>query len=303
MALLFLSTPERGAVWKQVFDAAQEPVLLGAGAVTDPADVTHIVCWTPPADFGQWPNLRMVLSTGAGVDQMPPLPDGVALVRTLAPGIEQMVRDWVVMATLALHRDLPGYIAQARAGLWKPWPVLAARERRVGVMGMGRTGRLAAQSLAGLGFDVAGYSRSGAPVDDFKVYGADRMDAFLARSDILICLLPLTAQTRGLMTDAFFARLPDGARLVHAGRGAQLDMAALMRALDSGQLSAAMLDATDPEPLPTDHPAWSDPRVLITPHVASITDAREGAMHALRVLRAEREGKEIPGLVDQTRGY
>ena len=303
MALLFLSTPERGAVWKQLFDAAQEPILMGADAVTDPAEVTHVTCWTPPADLGQWPNLRMVLSTGAGVDQMPPLPDGVALVRTLAPGIEQMVRDWVVMATLALHRELPGYIAQARAGVWKAGPVMAARERRVGVMGMGRTGRLAAQSLAGLGFDVAGYSRSGAPVDGVEVFGGDRMDAFLARSDILICLLPLTAETRGRMADAFFARLPEGARLVHAGRGAQLDMAALTRALDSGHLSAAMLDVTNPEPLPPDHPAWSDPRILITPHVAAVTDAREGAMHALRVLRAEREGRAIPGLVDQTRGY
>lgn len=303
MALLFLSTPERAEIWKPLFAAAGETLILGEAAVVDPAAITHIVCWVPPQDLRRYPNLRAVISTGAGVDQMPALPEGVQLVRTLAPGIEEMVRDWVVMATLMLHREMPLYLAQERAAHWGPRAVPLARGRRVGIMGMGRIGQLAAGSLAGMGFDVAGWSRSGRPVDGIEIFGAAQMDAFLARSEILICLLPLTEATRGLMDGAFFAKLPQGAMLVHAGRGAQLDLAALQEALAQGQIASAMLDVTDPEPLPADHWAWADPRVVITPHVAANTDAEEGARHALEVLRASRTGAALPGAVDQVQGY
>lgn len=303
MALLFLSSAERAAIWAPLFEAAGEEMILGEAAVTDPAAVTHILCWQPPQDLLRYPNLKAVISTGAGVDHMPALPEGVSLVRTLAPGIEEMVRDWVVMATLMLHRDMPAYIAQQRAAAWTVRPVALARGTRVGIMGLGRIGQLAAKSLTGLGFDVAGWSRSARPVAGIEVFGAAALEAFLGRSDILICLLPLTAETRGLMDARFFAMLPRGARLVQAGRGAQLDMEALRHALDTGQLASAMLDVTEPEPLPADHWAWSDPRLVITPHVAAQTDAVEGARHALNVLRASREGAELPGLVDVSRGY
>ncbi|WP_343504358.1 2-hydroxyacid dehydrogenase [Alloyangia pacifica] len=303
MALLYLSTAERAEVWKPLFDAAGEEMIVGEAAVADPAAITHLVCWLPPQDLRRYPNLKVVISTGAGVDQMPAMPEGVSLVRTLAPGIEEMVRDWVVMATLMLHREMPIYLGQQRAAEWTVRPVPLTRGTRVGIMGLGRIGQLAAGTLRGMGFDVAGWSRSGRPVEGIEVHGAGAMDAFLARSDILICLLPLTAETRGLMDADFFAKLPPGAMLVHAGRGAQLDMAALKGALDAGQLASAMLDVTDPEPLPADHWAWADPRLVITPHVAANTDAREGARHVLDVLRASRAGEPLPGFVDQERGY
>lgn len=303
MALLLHSTPERGAVWGRIFADAGEGFIPDEVSVTDPAQVTHLACWVPPADLSRYPNLRTVICVGAGTDHVPPLPEGVALSRTIAPGIEAMVRDWVVMAVLALHRDLPAYLDHAARGEWQPRPARLARSRRVGIMGMGRIGRLAAESLGALGFPVRGYNRSGAPVEGVDIFGADRVDDFLAGADILVCLLPLTEETRGLMDDAFLARLPEGAALVQAGRGAQLDMEALRRALDGGRLSAAMLDVTDPEPLPADHWAWTDPRVLVTPHVAAHTDAEEGARHALAVIRADRDGQPVPGLVDRSRGY
>lgn len=303
MGLLLHSTAERGAVWSRIFTDAGEGFIPDEASVTDPSQVTHLACWVPPADLSRYPNLRTVICVGAGTDHFPPLPEGVALSRTIAPGIEAMVRDWVVMAVLALHRELPAYLDGATRGEWQPRPARLARSRRVGIMGMGRIGRLAAESLGALGFPVAGYSRSGTPALGVDIFGADRLNAFLAGSDILVCLLPLTEETRGLMDDAFLARLPEGAALVQAGRGAQLGMEALRRALDSGRLSAAMLDVTDPEPLPADHWAWRDPRVLITPHIAAHTDAAEGARHALAVIRADRDGQPVPGLVDRSRGY
>ncbi|PTW62901.1 glyoxylate/hydroxypyruvate reductase A [Breoghania corrubedonensis] len=303
MALLFLSTAERAAVWRSVFADAGEEMLVGEEAVSDPSRITHVACWQPPGDLARYRNLKVVLSIGAGVDQIPRLPDGVALARTIAPGIEDMVRAWVVMATLMLHRDMPRYLEQSRHGLWQAHPARPAGMRRVGIMGMGRIGRLAAQSLAQLGFPVAGWSRSGTPVDSVDVYDEAGLGDFLARSDILVCLLPLTDETRGLLDAKLFAQLPKGACLVHAGRAAHLDMAALRMGLTSGRLCTAMLDVADPEPLPADHWAWRKPNLIVTPHVASHTDPHEGARHALEVVRASRAGDPIPGLVDQSRGY
>lgn len=306
MALLLHSTAERQAVWGRVFAEAGEALIPSLDAITDPALVTEIACWLPPAGLERWPNLRTVISVGAGVDHMPALPPGVALSRTLAPGIEAQVRDWVVMATLMLHREMPAYLAQGRAGRWAPRPVRANREARVGILGLGRIGQKVAETLGGLGFAVAGYSRLGAAVPQVSGMGVavtTDLSALLASSDLLICLLPLTDQTRGLLNDDLFAQLPEGAALIHAGRGAQLDMAALERALKGGRLRAAMLDVTDPEPLPEGHWAWADERLIITPHIAAHTDAAEGAAHALAVVRANRAGLAVPGLVDPARGY
>jgi len=303
MALLFLSTAERAVVWSELFEAAGEQMIVGESAVTDPSSITHIACWTPPADLSLYPKLQTIISVGAGVDQMPQLLPHIQLVRTLSPGIEAMVRDWVVMATLMLHRDMPAYLDQATEGLWAPLPVRLAQNCRVGVMGLGRIGTLVADTLHALSFPVAGWSRTRQSIKGVETYDAAGFDTFIARTDILICLLPLTDETRGILNTRLFDLLPKGACLVHAGRGAQLNMDALHIALNSGQIGSAMLDVTDPEPLPSDHWMWTDPRVIVTPHIASKTDAAEGARHALAVIRAERDHTPIPGLVDQKRGY
>ena len=303
MALLLLSTPERARVWQGLFSEAGEEIVIGEGAVIDPAAITHIACWQPPLDLTRYPNLKVVISVGAGVDQMPPMPKGVLLSRTVATGIDEMVRDWVVMATLMLHRSMPRYLDQANRAEWAAHPVRLARATRVGIMGMGRIGRLAAHSLSDLGFQVAGWSRSGRLIQGIEVFDAEGLDAFLTRTDVLICLLPLTEETRGLMDGAFLSKLPQGACLVHAGRGAQLDLGALKTALDVGGMTSAMLDVTDPEPLPKSHWAWSDPRVIVTPHIAAVTDHVQGARHALDVLSAGHAGREIPGFINPDQGY
>ncbi|MBO9467810.1 glyoxylate/hydroxypyruvate reductase A [Tropicibacter sp. R15_0] len=295
--------PERAKIWQQVFAAEGEPICIDSDAVADPEKVTVLACWQPPADLSIYPNLRAVLSVGAGVDQMPRLPQHLMLCRSLAPGIETQVRDWVVMACLMAHRNIPTYLEQASAGDWQAHPIVPNHARRVGILGMGRIGRLVAGELTRLGFPVSGWSRSGRPVDGVTMFSQDQLGGLLEQSDILVCLLPLTDETRGLLNQTTFDQLPKGAHLVHAGRGAQLVMGDLREALDTGRLASAILDVTTPEPLPKEHWAWSDPRVLITPHIAAQTDAVEGARHALEVLRAIRKDLPPPGMIDQAVGY
>jgi glyoxylate/hydroxypyruvate reductase A len=246
MTLLLNSFPARAEVWKRVFDEAGEPILLDQAP--DPAEVTVLACWQPPKDLSVYPNLRAVLSVGAGVDQMPELSQHLMLCRSEAPGIEALVRDWVLMATLMVHRDVPAYLEHATRGDWKGLPVTMPRNRRVGILGMGRIGKLVASSLTTLGFPVVGWSRSGTPVEGVEVFAQDGLKTVLAQSDILICLLPLTQQTKGILNTQSLELLPKGARLVHAGRGAQLDMEALRAALEVGQIGCAVLDVTNPAP-------------------------------------------------------
>ena len=304
MAILYLSSPERGAVFRAVLAEAFPDLPFHADKAPVPGDVSIVIAWTCPPDlFVQHPNLRLLISVGAGVDQLnlSAVPPEVQVVRMLEPGLPAQMAEYVTLATLALHRDLPTYLGQARQGLWRAGRNVPAGARRVGVMGVGQLGRAVLDALAPFGFPLAGYSRSG--VMPGRVEGFTDLRRFLARSDILICLLPLTDDTTGLLNKETFAALPRGAMLVHAGRGRQLVAADLIAALDSGQMAAAVLDVTDPEPLPADHPLWHHPRVIVTPHVACQTRADEGAQHVQSVIKAWRAGLPVPGAVDRARGY
>ena len=309
MALLYLSSPERAAVWKTVFarELPNLPFLEGVRAVSDPAAVRYVASWLAPEKLAQtYPNLEMLLSVGAGVDQfdLARLPSRIKVVRMVTASIREMMRDYVTMAVLALHRQLPRYIAQQRAQIWKDHPVDLARRKRVGVMGLGQLGLAAIAALRPFGFALAGWSRSAHAIDGVETFaGKEELAPFLARADILVCLLPLTAETEGILDAGLFAALPRGAGLVHAGRGAHLDERALLDALASGQIGGAFLDVVQPEPLPPGHPLWSHPAVMLTPHVATMTDFEEGARCAAESIRSHERGLPIAGLVDRAQGY
>lgn len=302
MAVLYLSEAARGKVFARAFAEALPDMPFHIGTAPEPAAVEYIVAWTPPTDLSAYPNLRLIFSVGAGVDQfnLTALPRKVGVVRMLEPGIARQMVQMAVLAVLSLHRDLPAYLDQSRRGQWQALTTRDAAQTRVGIMGLGKLGRAVAEGLAPFGFDLAGYSRSARDIPG--VACMTDLQAFLAGSDILVCLLPLTDETRGILDDALFAALPQDARLVHLGRGAQLDTEALARALDNG-LASAWLDVTNPEPLPQDHWLWSHTRVIVTPHVASQTDAAQGAAHVIAGIRAHRTGQEVPGLVNRSRGY
>lgn len=304
MAVLYLSDPQRGAVLRAALVEALPDLPFHIGQAPEPSAVRYLVTWTAPADLATtYPNLRMILSVGAGVDQfdLATVPETVQVVRMLDPGIAEQMQEYVALATLALHRNLPLYLGQQKAGNWQAHQNLPAAKRRIGVMGLGQLGKAALTALRPFGFPLAGWSHTPREIEGVTCF--TDLSAFLNQTDLLICLLPLTAQTTGILNADLFARLPKGAQLVHAGRGGQLDHAALLDALQSGQVSAAMLDVTDPEPLPADHPLWYHPRIILTPHIACQTRPETAAAHVIAAIRADLAGQAVPGLVDRKKGY
>lgn len=307
MTLLYKSDPERGRIWARLFaERMPELGLRFWPDIGDPAQVRFLAIWEPPPDLTVFPNLEIVLGVGAGIDHLDlhALPPDVRVVRMIEPGIREGMLEYVTASVLALHRELPRYLRQQRQGQWLPRPAIPAARRRIGVLGIGELGGAALQHLHGYGFACAGWSRSPHRFEDIPTYvGREGLEVMLARSDILVCLLPLTAATRGLLDRELFARLPRGAALLQVGRGAQLVAADLLAALDSGQLSEAIVDVTEPEPLPSDHPLWRHPRVWLTPHIASHTRADGSALAVLENLRRHRAGEPLLGEVQRARGY
>lgn len=304
MAVLCLSDAARATVFRDIFARELPQVPFHVGEAPDPSAVRWLVTWQAPDGVGErWPGLRLIFSTGAGVDQfrLDSLPPQIGVVRMLDGGIAQQMQEFATLAVLALHRDLPAYLAQARQGLWREGTNVAAARRRVGVLGLGNLGQAVLAALKPFGFPLSGWARTPRRIDGVDCH--TDLDAFLAGCDILICLLPLTAETEGFLNARLFASLPQGAGLVHLGRGRQLDHEALRAALESGQVSRAFLDVTEPEPLPADHWLWRDPRVIVTPHIACQTRPEEGALHIVRGIRADLAGETPPGLVDRSRGY
>jgi glyoxylate/hydroxypyruvate reductase A len=308
MSILYRSDAPRAAAWAEHF--AQHAADLEFRVwpeVGSLRDVEYLIAWQVPPDFiAQMPNLKVLFSSGAGVDHvdLSAVPPHVPLVRMVEPGIINGMVEYVSLAALALHRDFFDYVAQKASRSWNPIEVPPASARTIGVMGLGSLGCAVLERLATYGFRLCGWNRSPRSIEGVETFaGADRLQPFLAECDILICLLPLTPATQGILNRELFAALPKGAAVVNVGRGAHLVEADLLAALDSGQISRAILDVTEPEPLPREHPFWTHPRVLVTPHVASMTQPETAAPILLENIRRHRRGEPLVGVVDRQQRY
>lgn len=275
----------------------------------DPAMVDYALVWDPePGRLGRMPRLRAIFGSGAGVDAIvadPHLPKGIPLVRCVPPEATQRMAEFVCWSVLSLNKDARRMaLGQAR----REWdyfePPFAAAARTVGIMGLGAMGLRSAEVLRAIGIPVVGWSRTRKSVPGMECFaGAAELPEFLARSEVLVCLLPATPETKGLIAAPLLARLPRGAGLVQVGRGAHQVLPDILAALDDGQLSGAVLDVFEPEPLPPDNPPWTHPKVIVTPHVASLPSRLERARYVAGCIARFERGEPLPNLYDPERGY
>jgi glyoxylate/hydroxypyruvate reductase len=275
--------------------------------VSDPASIDVALIWTPPPRIEQYCNLKAILSLGAGVDQLDlkKLPKGVPLARLKDPSLTEGMKAYCMLAVLRYHRDFHIYERFSREG--GPWrfdlPKPAAK-RRIGILGLGELGASIASHLASAGFAVAGWARTPRQIPGVTTHhGWERLDALAAGSDILINLLPLTAETEGILSRKLFSQMPEGSYLINVGRGRHLIEDDLLVALRSGQLSGATLDVFRKEPLPPDHPFWREPNILITPHVATSANPETAAQQVVQNIERALRGETLLNQVDRDRGY
>ena len=304
-------SPER---WKRRFDevCADRRVWMLPGADGDPADVHYAAVWKPaPGELAEFPNLRVIFNLGAGVDALmadSSLPK-VPLVRVAVGDLTQRMTEYVVLHVLMHHRQELYLRASQRERRWQPkyqWPAGAIS---VGIMGLGTLGSDAADALRRMGFRVAGWSNSPKAIAGVECFhGKAQLGAFLRRTDILVCLLPLTADTRHILNRDLFNRLnhtgPMGAPVViNAGRGGLQNEADILACLDDGTLGGASLDVYATEPLPTDSPFWTHPRVVLTPHNAADTDPDEISRYVMRQIALYEASGALENVVEAARGY
>jgi glyoxylate/hydroxypyruvate reductase A len=274
------------------------------------AQAEFALVWRPEAEWlaGQM-GLRAVFNLGAGVDAIAPLlhrlHPGVPLIRLEDAGMGRQMADYVAEGVLHAYRRMLDYAEQQAQQHWQPLPLPPRASFTVGFLGLGQMGAAAARRVAAMDFPIHACTRSGRAVAGLncQVVGLGSLDEFLAQTRVLVVLLPLTADTRGLLDYAALSRLPQGAHLINASRGAVVDQADLLDLLQSGHLASALLDVFATEPLPADDPLWRHSRVRITPHVAAQTLVGPSAAQIVRKIAAIERGESPGGVVDMRLGY
>ena len=277
--------------------------------VGDVAEIEAAVCWGSHdlAELRRYPNLRLLVSMGAGVDHLlrsPGPPPGVPVARLKDERLTTAMGEWVLLNVLRFHRQDPEYRAQQAARIWNELPAPDTAQRHIGILGLGQLGAHAAGLLRGVGFPVLGWTRTPRDVPGVECFAGEAgLRAMLPRTDILVCLLPLTPQTRGIINRETLGLLPAGAFVINSGRGGHVVAEDLLAALDSGHIAGAALDVFEPEPLPAEHPFWGHPKVLVWPHASSITIPASAAPQVVENIVRMRTGRPLINLVDFSTGY
>ena len=302
MNILFASTSEPPSRWIPDLEKAlpQDRFVLQPGPNVDVALVAQ-----PPANtFERLPNLKLVQSLWMGVEQLladRALPRNVPVARCLDPGMIAAMTESVLAHVLDWHRLHFRYRAQQRQKIWQQLPHVLAGERTIGILGLGELGSVVGQTLYVRGFRVIGWSRRPKQVTGIECL--TELNDVLAKSDMVVCLLPMTPQTRNVLNAQAFSQMPEGACLINVARGGHVVEKDLLAALDSGWITHAYLDVFPIEPLAEDHRLWTHPNVTITPHVAALTDPRTAVPKIVENIERVRRGEAPLGLVDRVSGY
>lgn len=308
MALLFYKDPEHSAdIVPEIRRRRPDLEVRIYPDLGAPERFDYLLGYDPPSELLQkLPNLKVIFSAGAGADALlatPGLPQ-VPLVRMVDDSLAELVSEFAASQVLAWHRDLWSYRQQQAQAQWCPLPLRRARERRVGVLGLGAIGQRVARTLLSLGFDVVGWSRTSKAVEGLRCFaGPAQLFQALRHTEILISILPLTNATRGILNAETLKELHRGAVVINVGRGAHLVESDLLALLDEGHLSGASLDVFDKEPLPDGHPFWHHPKVVVTPHVAgAITGSAMAGVVTTQIERFEK-GLGLQNIVNRAAGY
>jgi glyoxylate/hydroxypyruvate reductase A len=308
LALLFTSPDDDPIAWSRALLALRPDLDLRIWPeLGDPDKIEAALVWKPaPGLLAGLRNLEAIFSLGAGIDGLlaDPTLAALPLCRMVDPSLARVMAEFVLTQALFYHRRLDVYDREQRAGRWAFELPRSTSATTVGVLGMGELGRVAAATLAAHGFTVRGWSRGRRAEPGVTSFaGTEELGAFLAATDILVCLLPLTAETENILDRRLFGQLPRGARLINVGRGRHLVEADLLAALDEGRLAHAALDVFRDEPLPEGHAFWRHPRIRVTPHVASFCEPQSAAPGVIENLRRLEAGLPLLHVVERERGY
>lgn len=307
--VLFLLPPGWDALSKALFGHDAFNSFLHGKDHYAPAQIDYFVGFRPPHGFLKTlPKLKAIFSLGAGVDGFlrdPEFPRHLPVVRFVDETLQREMAQYVTMHILIVHRGQRGFDAGQRDSAWRQKMLSRpTREVRVGILGMGDIGAVTAERLLMFDFQVLGWSRSRKDVPGVKSYaGPGELSEFLGQCDFMVCMLPLTPETEGILNTRLLSQLPKGAWLMNVGRGGHGNEPDILAALDSGQLGGAILDVFQTEPLPPDSPFWTHPKVTVTPHIAGITDPRNASAFVVDCVTRAESGAPFKNLVDLSRGY
>ncbi|RZL58564.1 MAG: glyoxylate/hydroxypyruvate reductase A [Variovorax sp.] len=308
-ALVFYSDFDDFGIWKRALHAQLPDLrIVHSSEAIDPAAIHVALVWKPPEGFfDRMENLRLIVNLGAGVDSLvhrTDLPPDVPITRIADPQMARMMAGYVLFAALRHARDIPFFEQAQRSGEWTYRHPRSPEEISIVVLGLGQLGARAAHELQRQGFRVTGWSRNPKAIDGVEcLSGMETLDEAIGRADILVVMLPLTPQTRGILDRQRLEKLPHGAAFVNVARGALVDQAALTGLLQSGHVGAATLDVFEREPLPAGDPLWRMPNVLITPHLASVAIPSSSAEQIAANIRRVSAGETPDNVIDPSRGY
>ena len=308
-AVLLLKTDTRDQAWIDAFSSAMPDLEVRLWPeMGDRSEINCALLWSPPPElFDGLDNLEVIFSIGAGVDSLltcPTLPAHLPIVRMVESELTAGMVEFCLFHVLRFHRLMHLFENHRVNRHWEALTQLPASEVTVGIMGFGVLGQALARQLSALRYRVIGYRRGAGEVDGMEVFhGANQLEAFMGRSDILVTLMPSTPETKKMINSRTLSWLPPGACFINAGRGDLVDEEDLVEALDHGSLAGAALDVFETEPLPQESILWTPPTVYVTPHIASLTHPPSACSYIAGAISRHRQGEPWPHLVDTGRSY